>query len=44
MKDAYNAALAVGAKDYILDYGSNVASKMTGGYPFDIYFVVKRLF
>lgn len=42
--DAYNAALAVGAKDWILDYGSNVASIIKGGYPFDIYFVVKRLF
>ena len=40
--DAYNAALKVGAN--ILDYGSSVASTMTGGYPFDIYFVVKRLF
>ena len=42
--DAYKAALAVGAEDYILDYGSKVASTITGGFPFDLYFVVKRLF
>ena len=40
--DAYNAALKVEAN--IIDYGSSIASTMKGGYPFDLYFVVKRLF
>ena len=42
--DAYNAAINVGAEDYVLDYGSTIASTITGGYPFVLYFVVKRLF
>ena len=40
--DALNAAVDVGAK--IIDAGSSVAASITGGCPFQIYFVVKRLF
>ena len=40
--DAYNAASKIGAP--ILDYGSTKSAVIKGGYPFDIYFVVKRLF
>lgn len=40
--DAYKAAVKVKAN--ILDYGSTVQSITEGGFPFDIYFVVKRLF
>lgn len=40
--DAYNAALKVNAN--IIDYGSTIQSITKGGFPFDIYFVVKRLF
>ena len=40
--DAYNAAVDVGAE--IIDAGSSVAASIVGGCPFQIYFVVKRLF
>ena len=40
--DALNAAVNVGAN--IIDAGSSVAASITGGCPFQIYFVVKRLF
>lgn len=40
--DALQAAVDVGAK--IIDAGSSVAASISGGCPFQIYFVVKRLF
>lgn len=40
--DALKAAIDVGAN--VIDAGSSVAASITGGYPFQIYFVVKRLF
>ena len=40
--DALKAAEKVGAN--ILDAGSYVSSKMEGDCPFQIYFVIKRLF
>lgn len=39
---ALKAALRVGAE--ILEAGSSVASEISGGLPFEIYFIVKRLF
>lgn len=40
--DGYKAALDVGAT--VVDAGSSVAASITGGCPFQIYFIVKRLF
>ena len=40
--DAYHAAVDVGAQ--IVDAGSSVAASITGGCPFQLYFIVKRLF
>lgn len=40
--DALRAAQNVGAN--VLDAGSYVAARITGDYPFQIYFVIKRLF
>jgi hypothetical protein len=40
--DSYNAALKIDAP--ILDYGSSKSAIIKGGYPFDVYFIVKRLF
>jgi uridine phosphorylase len=40
--DALQAAIDVGAT--IIDAGSSVAASITGGCPFQLYFVVKRLF
>lgn len=40
--DALQAAIDVGAN--IIEAGSSVAASITGGCPFQIYFIVKRLF
>ena len=40
--DALNAAADVGAN--IIDAGSSIAASIEGGCPFQLYFVVKRLF